>query len=212
MSSMPGNFPMRDGGALGQGAAPANKRLDLKALRLAVHGWWLGNPLVYKPDNADLDAYTRELASAGAASGTLILGDNIHGAESVPASRDLVRAVLILRLPVSQLSAALLGETAARSVATVAHESIGCSCALEGQWDVVIRHDDALDTVCHVSVDVREDGAFLSLQLAFAPLWTAGQRDGGTATPLLERSDWREVLLARVLHTLDIRLKALSPA
>jgi len=41
-------------------------RLDLKLLRLAVHGWWLGNPLVYKPGTADLGAVARELAGAGA--------------------------------------------------------------------------------------------------------------------------------------------------
>ncbi|MGE5333121.1 MAG: hypothetical protein ACM3N4_00345 [Nitrososphaerota archaeon] len=212
MNSIPGNPPARDSGAPRQGATPANRRLDLKALRLAVHGWWLGNPLVYKPDNADLGAYTRELASAGAASGTLILGDDIRSAQSAADSRDVVRAVLILRPPVSLLSSTLLGKTAAHTVATVAEESLGCSCAVEDQWDVVRSDDAARDRVCHVSVDVREDTVFLGLRLAFAPLWAAGQRDGETATPLLARSEWREVLLARTLHALDIRLKALSSA
>lgn len=40
-------------------------RLDLKALRIGLHGWWLGNPLVYKPGAVDPGAIARELASAG---------------------------------------------------------------------------------------------------------------------------------------------------
>ncbi|HEU5349451.1 MAG TPA: hypothetical protein VFU63_12645 [Ktedonobacterales bacterium] len=210
MNSVPGNSPVGNGIAPVRGAARTDKYLDLKALRLAVHGWWLGNPLVYKPDDADLGAYTRELADAGAASGTLILGDT-YGPNSTSASHDVVRAVLILRPPISQVSGALIGETAAHSVATVAQETFGCSCVVQGQWDVVIRNDASLDDLCHISVEVRDDAAFLRLRLALAPLWAVGQKNG-TAALLLARSDWREVLLARVLHTLDIRLQGLLPA
>lgn len=206
-------------------------RLDLKAVRLAVHGWWLGNPLVYKPGVADLVAVARELAGTGAASGTLIVDDETHGrdrrvrdvsgalpdAEAV--SHESVHAILILRPP---LARAPLGAEAAFAVAEVAQAILGRLCAVRGRWEVVFYDRSRHASRCHASrfcsaaVDENEDIALVDLRLAFRPLWQAAQVTGGEAdqpsAALLTRPDWREVFLARVLHTLDGRLRALSPA
>ena len=179
-------------------------RFDVKALRLATHGWLLGNPLVYKPGAADLTSIARELAEAGSASGTLVLG--AAGAEGV-------EAILLLRLA---LSRAALGEASATAIADVAREASGGSCSVEerdGEW-VVLTMDDARSTViARVTLETEGGGTLLGLRLTFGALWEAGHDAGGAlAAPLLARSDWREVFLARVLHALDIRLRALSPA
>ena len=117
------------GAAQRQGAAIADQRLDLKALRLAVHGWWLGNPLVYEPGVADLCAVAYRLASAGAASGALIVG-GAHNTDDTPQGdsathHDLLQAVLILRTAVSS---ALIGQAAATSIAEMAQAALGLSC------------------------------------------------------------------------------------
>lgn len=184
-------------------------RFDVKALRLATHGWLLGNPLVYKPGAADLTGIARELAEAGSASGTLVLGD--AGAEGV-------EAILILRLSPSY---AALGEAAATAIADVARETSGCSCAAEeqdGGWVVLTMDGVRATVIARVSLETEGEVTLLGLRLTFGALWETGHEAGGAlaapplAAPPLARSDWREVFLARILHALDIRLRALSPA
>lgn len=188
--------------------APAHTRFDVKALRLATHGWLLGNPLVYKSGAADLAGIARELARAGSASGTLVLGDagaanDVDGATA--------QAILILRLPMSQ---AALGSAAAEAIAAVVGEMFGYPCgvrAIAGQWDVEMRNGASSRVVAHVSA-LDDDGAtLLGLRFGFDALWDArhdARHDAGgqPETPLLARPDWREVLLARALHALDMRL------
>ncbi|MEO7003404.1 MAG: hypothetical protein ABI068_16425 [Ktedonobacterales bacterium] len=191
------------------------KRLDLKALRLAVHGWWLGNPLVYKPGVANLTAVAHELAAAGAAAGTLVLSDGPADSASASAGAILngkpiphvsINAILILRPP---LPRSLLGSTAARAVADVAQAALGCPCAVQRRWEVVLHDVPCAQHFCRVSAHRYEDVALLQLHLALDQLWTTAEDGAGPlASALFARPDWREVFLARVLHTLDGRLRA----
>jgi hypothetical protein len=175
------------------------RRLDLKALRLATHGWLLGNPLVYKPGAADIDGIARELARAGSATGTLILG------ETGGVDAGLAQMILILRLAMPQLA---LGEAAAEAIAEMTRDTFGCSCGIEGQWDVVLGDESTSRVVAHVSLSKEDEVVFLGLRFAFDTLQDAGCDDSGQPlTPLLARPDWREVFLARALHGLDIRLR-----
>ncbi len=180
-------------------------RLDLKALRLAVHGWWLGNPLAYKPGAADPVASARELASAGAASGTLVLSDLSDVNEDC---REQVQAILILRLHASPEQ---LGETAAHSVAEVIEGAFGRPCVIQQRWEIAIHDRTPPLRVCQIKVEAHDGVAFLDIRLDFGRL-SAMEREqvsDGPAAALLARPDWREVLLARVLHALDVRLSSL---
>lgn len=189
------------------GSDAADARLNLKALRLATHGWLLGNPLVYKPGAADLCAVARELASAGVASGALVLSDTRPDSAD---RHDLIHAVLILRPAIPR---APLGMAAARSVAEVAQAALGRPCAVRRQWDVVLRGDGQSSTrrLCRVSVEQREDDTLVSLRFTLASLGAAGLANAQPAA-FFARPDWREVFLARTLHTLDNRLRALLAA
>lgn len=199
---------------------PANKRLDLKSLRFAVHGWWLGNPLVYKP-GARIDDVAHELARAGATSGTLILsgtsGDTSDARDASSMSgkgntramrRQMLRAVLILRLP---LSRTVLAEAATLVAGEVAQATLGRSYAINDQWEVVMRdsHTPASVPICHVAVEAHEGALLLELRIDLEQLWTLGYEGDRPASALLARPDWREVFLARILHALDIRLRLL---
>lgn len=185
-------------------ADEASHPFNVKALRLATHGWWLGNPLAYKPGAADLTSVARELARAGSASGTLVLGG---------ASREWVESILILRLAISR---ATLAAAAATAIADVAREMLGGSCSVEerdGEWVILVMGAAHSTAIARVSLEDEGEATLLGLRLAFGALWEAGHdADGQPLSPLLARPDWREVFLARALHTLDVRLKALSPA
>lgn len=189
------------------GAHGMSLRFDVKALRLATHGWLLGNPLVYKPGAADLAGIARQLALAGSSSGTLALGD-ASGADGEPAE-----AILILRLAISREA---LGAMAAEAIVEVAEEALGRACVIRasaGQWDVARGDEASAHPIAYVSLAETDGAVLLRLRLAFDALWEAGHTaNGQPASPLFERSDWREVFLARALHTMDIRLKALPPA
>lgn len=206
----------------GPEAQPQRRRMDLKALRLAVHGWWLGNPLVYKPGSANLNAIARELADAGAASGALVLddadtleaqGDGVAWAtpagSSGASSHAAVHAILIIR---PALSASALGVAAALAVAEVAHDTFGRPCSVQGRWKVVVgdAHGSPTRVGC-TSVEEGDGVAFVDLRLMLAQLALLAEADAGlgTSAGLLARPDWREVFLARVLHTFDGRLSAL---
>lgn len=204
--------------------AAGPQHLDLKALRLAVHGWWLGNPLVYKPGTADLNAVARELAGAEAVSGTLVLSDAQPGDDHVGDTagtasvgdagtlrHDSVHAILILRPAISR---APLGAAATQAVAEVAQASLGRPCAVRWRWQVVLRDGGRVSSrLCRVSADEYEDVALVDLRLALGRLWqAAGDDTSQPAAALFARLDWREVFLARVLHALDGRLQALRVA
>lgn len=180
-------------------------RLDLKALRIGLHGWWLGNPLVYKPGAADLVGIARELASAGAASGTLVLGNTTDADENCS---DHVRAILILRLPgpLEQL-----GEAAAHSIAEVIEGVFGHSCAIHERWEIAICDRTPPLRVCQLKVEAHDGVAFLDMRLDLRRLSAMEQEQVSDrpAAALLARLDWREVLFARVLHALDVRLSSL---
>ncbi|HET9111860.1 MAG TPA: hypothetical protein VFN78_13605 [Ktedonobacterales bacterium] len=200
------------------------QRLDLKALRLAVHGWWLGNPLVYKPGAADLAGVARELSGAGVASGVIILDDTPtdgdHSAEphagalsdaaAVPSDEAYeVHAVLILRPP-APMSHTPLGMAAAAVIAEVAEGSLGRPCSVQGRWQVILRESGGVASrLARVAVEQDEDVALLEMRLSLGRLWGATQDDASQpTTALFTRADWREVFLARALHTLDGRLRA----
>jgi hypothetical protein len=191
--------------------APAQTRFDVKALRLATHGWLLGNPLVYKPGAADLTGIARELARAGSASGTLVLGDAGAANDANDIGGATAQAILLLRLP---MSPAALGSAAAEAISAVVGEMFGYPCGVRtiaGQWDVEMRNGASSRVVAHVSALDEDGAALLGLRFAFDALWDAGhdaRHDAGgqPVSPLLTRPDWREVLLARALHALDMRL------
>jgi hypothetical protein len=203
---------------------PWSQHLDLKALRLAVHGWWLGNPLVYKPGVADIGAVARELARAGATSGTLVLSDTPAGGDhpasddaetkaaalldAEAASHDSLHAVLILRPP---MPGASLGAATAQAVAEVTQAALVRPCAVRWRWHVVLRErGQGSSRLCRVSAEQSEDVAFVDVRLDLRKLWQAALGDTGKpSATLVARSDWREVFLARVLHGLDGRLRAL---
>lgn len=182
--------------------------LDLKAVRLAVHGWWLGNPLVYKPDVADLSAVARELAEAGAASGTLILSDALAlDADTVPpdatrAHPDLVRAVVVLR---PALPRATAGLAAAVAIAEVAENALNRGCVVRGHWDVALHDDGPALRVGDVAVDEHEAYTLVELRLSLRAIWAARPPEQASAS-LFARPDWAEVCVARMLHALDRRL------
>ena len=187
------------------GPALAGGRLDVKTLRLAVHGWWLRNPLVYKPGVADLWAVARELASAGLPSGALVL-DDLSGVRA-----EVTQTVLIVR---PAAAASLLGMATACAVAEVAQSALGRACVVRWPWDVGISAALPHQRVCHISVEVDEvaEVAYIGLRMAFGRLRAARRTTSVTdeqpASPLAGRADWREVVLARTLHTLDVRLRA----
>lgn len=198
----------------------APRRLDLKALRRAVHGWWLGNPLVYKPGSADLAAVARELAEAGAASGTLVLDDLCEPPEherqrtSQPeghdeVTSDAVRAILLVRPPLPQ---ALVGMATAQALADVATSTLDRPCVIRGRWQVILRDEDHEDIILsQIGVQEHADVALVELIIALGQLRLKARIDDDQpATALLARPDWREVFLARVLHTLDVQLGVLS--
>ena len=226
---------------------PQPRPLNLKAMRLAVHGWWLGNPLVYKPGVADLIAVARELAGAGAASGTLVLSDTPAGSDRPASDRPAsdrpasdgtgtlsdadatshdavhtdhaddtdytVHAVLILRPPMA-MPRTPLGVAAAQSVAEVAQATLGRSCAVRWRWQVVLRDGSrGASRLCRVSVEQNVDAALVDMRLALGRLWQVAEDGAGQpSTALFARADWREVFLARVLHTLDGRLRVVHVA
>ncbi len=188
----------------GPGGALNDTRLNLKALRLATHGWNLGNPLIYKPAVTDLCAVARELASAGSPSGALVLNDTQTDADAEHAE---AHGVLILR---AAAPSAQVGLLAARSVAEVAEAALGRLCAVQEQWDVVLPAGDkqSAHDLCRVSVEDGEGATLVELRFAFDQLWAAGWQGNQPVTQFFARADWREVFLARSLHTLDGRLHA----
>lgn len=203
------------------------QRLDLKALRLAVHGWWLGNPLVYKPGAADLAGVARELAGSGVASGALVLDDTpvgsdhlvgphmggigaIPDAAAVPNGEAYqVHAILILRSP-AVMAPTPVGMAAAQAIAEVAQGTLGRPCAVQGRWQVVLREGGAVALrLARVTVEQDEDVTLLKMRLSLGRLLRAAQDYvNQPSTALFARADWREVFLARALHTLDGRLRA----
>ena len=218
-----------------QPTAP-HAHLDLKALRMAVHGWWLGNPLVYKPGTPDLVAVARELAAAGAALGTIVVSDvpaasTMAGPAPAPVVQpatppDRVDAVLILRPPLP-LSGMILTRIALRAAAataqTVLSPESSCSCAIRWPSEVVLSPagDQPARQLCSVEVEEHAGAAYVRLRLALGTL-LAAERDGhspldegvqgatGAGMRFFARPDWREVFLARVLHTLEGLLKEVS--
>lgn len=218
------------------GGAPttaSHLRLDLKALRMAVHGWWLGNPLAYKPGVPDLLAVTRALAAAGAASGTIVVSDAPAAAGSSPAdggppspasSPDRVEAVLILRppLPLPQPSGTLAQavlQAVAESAWAVLDPTSSRSCAIRWPSEVVVHRPadgEPVAPLCSVEVEQHAGIAYVGLRFALdqlplvgvATCDSEGQRPG-TGMEFFARSDWREVFLARVLHTLEGHLRKL---
>lgn len=227
-------------GTILPGSTPATAsylRLDLKALRMAVHGWWLGNPLVYKPGAPDLAAIARELAASGAASGTLVVSDAPPTVAAVaattsapapvgrPSQPDLIEAVLILRSPLPLSSTALV-ETALQAVADTAKDLLGPpsarAWAIHRSSEVVVGRvdDERVARLCLGKVEAHAEIAYLSLTFALRTLLAAGcgddldgcsPADGDahrtTGMRFFARPDWREVYLARVLHALEGRLK-----
>ena len=187
-------------------SGPPAARLNLKALRLAVHGWWFGNPLVYKPGATDLCAVARELASAGVASGALVLDDM---PEAGAVDDGLVHAVLIVRPSIPR---APLGMAVAQTVAEVAQAALDCPCAVRGRWEVVLGpSDQPIGPLCFVSIEEHEGVSLLDLRVAFDRLYAAGQAHE-KPTALFARADWHEVFLARALHALDGCLRGLLVA
>ncbi len=199
---------------------------------MAVHGWWLGNPLVYKPGAADLVAVARELADAGAASGTLILGEEGVAAGSAPITlgpaawhHDRIEAVLILRpplaLPLAGIHQASLQSVALHAVLRTAQGALGpnaaCTCDIRWPRQIVLAlgGDQPGAPFCTVEVEEQSDAAFVRLRLALDRLRAAGvteqREDGGegqaSGATLFARPDWREVFLARMLHALEGRLR-----
>lgn len=201
-------------GGRGRGVpAPAREGLDLKALRLAVHGWRLGNPLVYKPRATDLVAVARELASAGVASGALVLDDAREPGASDLAhagqrAQDRAHGILILR---AALASERLGAAAALAVAEVAQAALGRSCAVRRRWEVFLKDDEDDERrdqrLCGIDVEQADGGAvLLGLRFDLGMIWIASQHATLPAPTLFTRPDWREVFIARALHALDDRL------
>lgn len=216
-------------------AALPHTRLDLKALRMAVHGWWLGNPLVYKPGAPDLTAVARELAAAGAASGTIVVSDApatraavrlepVSPLAAPPSSHpDHVAAVLILRppRPLSLPSSQALETAALHAVAESAQAVLGPDAShvranrQPSQVTLGPTGGQLAAELCAVEVEQHADVAYVGLRLALDQLREAGiagyqdageRLAAGTMTGFFSRPDWREVFLARVLHALEGRL------
>ncbi|HEY7975833.1 MAG TPA: hypothetical protein VID72_10850 [Ktedonobacterales bacterium] len=188
--------------------ALVDTRLNLKALRLATHGWSLGNPLVYKPGVADLGAVARELASAGTPTGALVLNDTQASSDNQHAT---VHAALIL--PPQPTQAQPVGMLVARGVAAVASAALSRPCAVRRRWDVIVRSDEcATRRLCRVAVEQREDWTLVELWFALDQIWAARPQNAQPTETLFARPDWREVLLARTLHALDGQLCATPDA
>ncbi|HEX2350487.1 MAG TPA: hypothetical protein VHI51_18775, partial [Ktedonobacterales bacterium] len=103
-------------------------------------------------------------------------------------------------------------------VAEVVEGALGRPCAIAWPWDVGLCAGGAMSHLCRIAVEMDPDQevAYVSLRLALARLWHAQRatRAAGEtpASALFTRDHWREMLLARALHTFDTRLSALTAA
>lgn len=109
----------------------------------------------------------------------------------------------------------MLGEAAAPSIAEVIEGAFGYPCVIHERWEIALRDRTPPLRVCQLKVEAHEGVAFLDIRLDLGRLSAIDQnqaREQGTDGPaaaLLARPDWREVLLARGLHALDVRLSSL---
>ncbi|HEX8729647.1 MAG TPA: hypothetical protein VF739_13535 [Ktedonobacterales bacterium] len=217
MQSLGSSEPPSASVALRRPRESALARLDLKTLRLSTHGWRLGATLVYKPGVRDLTTVARELASAGLPSGALLLDDTAEGGPATRAAQAShpasVRMALIVR---EQASRAELGMAASCAAAEVIEGALGRQCAIAWPWDVGLRTGGALSRVCRVAVemDPEQGVAYVGLRFALARLWNAHRAMRAASdmpgSTLFTHDHWREMMLARTLHALDVRLSALT--
>lgn len=105
-------------------AALAEGPLDLAALRLALHGWWFGQPVVPAPPGRSIEHYTSHLAEHGERTGPVVVTAGLP--EPVQAEHPQARAgdgaavTLIIRPALSfWLGAALTGIAALETASDV---------------------------------------------------------------------------------------------
>lgn len=177
-------------------AAPNHDALDVTALRRALHGWWLGNPLLYMPALDSAGACARELARTDGTPGTTLVTDQCS-----ENGEDIRRIGLSLILPAGLPVAAL---TEAASAA--AEEAVEAVQQRQQGVGATFRTWLAPVTGCHLLC------ATLEMETPGGTLWRArgAHGTGGSGTS----GGWREpgaaeALLATLLHRLDLRCGAL---
>ncbi|HEU4784949.1 MAG TPA: hypothetical protein VFS83_16545, partial [Ktedonobacterales bacterium] len=120
--------------------------------------------------------------------------------------------ILILRLPEPTEQ---LGDAATHSIAEVIEKAFGHPCVIRERWEIALRDTKPPLPVCQLKVEAHDGVAFLDMRLDLGRLSAMDQEQereqvsDGPAAALLARPDWREVLLARMLHALDVRLSSL---
>jgi hypothetical protein len=176
-------------------AAPESARkLDLRLLRMGVHGWWLGNPLVYLAAGGSTTAYAAELADAGAREGTVVIAEHVDGSDTAaesarPLSADDYPLVLTLILRARFAAPALL-------------------------IAAVLAAAEALERVTGARTEVRGASVYLPAgrpicAVRVQPCAGATLVTVGLAPPTDIDATPREELVSHLLHRLDRRCTAL---
>lgn len=172
------------------------RKLDLRLLRMGVHGWWLGNPLVYLAAGGSTTAYAAELAGAGAREGTVVIaehephaGDAVEDARPPSADEYPLVFTLILRAPfappVLLMAALLAAADALERVTGTRAEVRGASVYLPAERPV-----------CAVRLEPCADAMLVTVGLA-------------PVTGVDADEAHRETLASHLLHQLDRHCTAL---
>lgn len=175
--------------------------LNLVALRIALHGWWFGQPVVPAPPGHATAQNSSELAEQGARTGTVVvtagLPEPVRAAHPQALADGSASVTLIIRpaLPL-WLGAALAGVAALESVADAA---TGCTL----RWPCVV--DDGEIWVFSGAVASFPAYTLITLAANLPRISTWSQPDQPS------RTDQGELLIARWLHRVEAWYRALEP-
>ncbi len=182
---------------VGKDASP----LNLAALRIALHGWWFGQPVVPAPPGCPTDQYSYELAEKGAHTGTVVtavLPKPVQAESPQTVTYSAASVILIIQSALAPwLGAALAGVAALESVT-----SAGTACTL--RWPCVI--DTGETWVFSGSVASSPTFTLITLAVNVQGIRAWSQPDQS------HRPDRAELLIAHWLHRVEGWYRALELA
>ncbi len=176
--------------------------LDLVALRIALHGWWFGQPVVPAPPGHSTEQYASALAEQGAHTGTVVVTaeppEPVQAAQPQALADGCASVTLIIRpaLP-PWLGAALAGVAALESVADAA---TGCTL----HWPCMV--DDGTTWIFSGAVASFPAYTLITLAANLPRINAWNQLDQPS------RPDRGELLIARWLHRVEGWYRVLEPA
>ena len=180
-------------------AAPDRPALDVTALRRALHGWWMGNPLVYMPALESAAACASELERTGGAPGTTIV------AEQRVEQGEMVRRIALSLILPPDLPVAALGEEAA-----IAAEEVMVIARERGERDPNAKewqHDTGAIIRTWVAPATRHRLLCATLEVPMHSDSSCEREAAASGGRQLLSGP--EALLATLLHRLDLRYGAL---